>query len=163
MRLGGITMAPERGRPVRIFLTVALLTALSTTAFADSGTPCAQSGAIVGRCFVVHGRMFFPNGNPPVRISRLGTKRILGVFDGAKSDQSDDVLPVALRSKLGPEWDKYEVYGDFTLCPLTWERPGHMTVRLLEPADCQPRATSAAAINADGAPALRRHRSTTGV
>jgi hypothetical protein len=24
--------------------------------------------------------MFFPNGNPPVRISRLGTKRILGVL-----------------------------------------------------------------------------------
>ena len=70
--------------------------------------------------------MFFPNGNPPVRISRLGTKRILGVLDGAKSDQSDDVLPAALRSKLGPEWDKYVVYGDFTLCPLAQERPGHM-------------------------------------
>ena len=70
--------------------------------------------------------MFFPNGNPPVRITRLGTKRILGVLDGAKSDQSDDVLPAALRSKLGPEWDKYVVYGDFTLCPLAQERPGHM-------------------------------------
>jgi hypothetical protein len=123
MRLGGITMAPERGRPVRIFLTVALLTALSTTAF---GAPCAQSSAIVGRCFVVHGRIFFPNGNPPVRISRIGTKRILGVLDGAKRDDTDDVLPDDLRQRLGPEWDKYEVDGDFTLCPLTRERPGHM-------------------------------------
>jgi len=119
-------MAPERGRPVRIFLTVALLTALSTTAFADSGTSCTQSRAIVGRCFVIHGRMFFPNGNPPVRISRIGTKRILGVLDGAKRDDTDSALPDDLRQRLGPEWDKYEVYGDFNVCPLERERPGWM-------------------------------------
>jgi hypothetical protein len=79
-------------------------------AFAESGTPCARSRAIVGRCFVVHGRMFFPNGNPPVRISRLGTTRIIGVLDGAKRDDTDGVLPEDLRNRLGPEWDKYEVY-----------------------------------------------------
>jgi len=126
MKLGGTTMAPERGRLVRLFLAVALLAALSITAFADSGTPCAQSRAIVGRCFVVHGRMFFPNGNPPVRISRLGTKRILGALDGAKNDASDEVIPTDLRTKLGPEWDKYDVFGDFEVCPLTPERPGRM-------------------------------------
>jgi len=126
MKLGGTTMAPERGRLVRILSTVALLAALSSTALADGGTPCAQSHAIVGRCFVVHGRMFFPNGNPPVRISRLGTKRILGVLDGAKRDDTDAVLPDGLRQRLGPEWDKYDVFGDFEVCPLTPERPGHM-------------------------------------
>jgi hypothetical protein len=119
-------MAPERGRLVRILPIAALLAALSSTALADGGTPCAQSRAIVGRCFVVHGRMFFPNGNPPVRISRLGTKRILGVLDGAKRDDTDAVLPEDLRGRLGPEWDKYEVYGDFDVCPLAPERPGHM-------------------------------------
>jgi hypothetical protein len=70
--------------------------------------------------------MFFPNGNPPVRISRIGTKRILGVLDGAKRDDTDAVLPEDLRGRLGPEWDKYEVYGDFDVCPLAPERPGHM-------------------------------------
>ena len=118
----------ERGRPARILpLSIAaLLAMLSPAARADSGTPCAQSHAIVGQCFVVHGRMFFPNGNPPVRISRIGTKRILGVLDGAKRDDTDDVLPDDLRRRLGPEWDKFEVTGDFTLCPLARERPGHM-------------------------------------
>ena len=110
---------------VRILLWSVLLIALSVPALAD-GTPCAQSRVIVGQCFVVHGRMFFPNGNPPVRISRLGTKRILGVLDGARSDASDDVLPADLRKRLGPEWDKYDVFGDFEVCPLTRERPGHM-------------------------------------
>jgi hypothetical protein len=119
-------MAPERGRPVRILLTVALLVALSSIALADGSMPCAQSHAIIGRCFVIRGRMFFPNGNPPVRISRLGTKRILGVLDGAKSDASDDVLPADLRKKFGPEWDKYDVLGDFEVCPLTREQTGRM-------------------------------------
>jgi hypothetical protein len=118
----------DRGRPVRIFPTVALFGALSlaSAALADSGTPCAQSHAIVGRCFVVHGRMFFPNGNPPVRISRIGTKRILGVLDGAKRDDTDAVLPEDLRNRLGPEWDKYLVHGDFDVCPLTEEQPSRM-------------------------------------
>ena len=70
--------------------------------------------------------MSFANGTPGVRIWRIGTKRILGVLDGAGSAESDDVLPASLRSQLGPEWDKYEVYGDFTLCPLKRERPGYM-------------------------------------
>ena len=109
----------------RILLWSALLIGLSVPALAD-GTPCAKSRVIVGQCFVVRGQMFFPNGNPSVRISRLGTKRILGVLDGAKSDASDDVLPADLRSKLGPEWDKFDVYGDFDVCPLAPERPGHM-------------------------------------
>lgn len=119
-------MAPERGRPVRILLTVALLVALSSIAFADGGVPCAQSHAIIGRCFSVHGRMFFPNGNPPVRILRIGTKRILGILDGAKRDDTDAVLPNDLRGRLGPEWDKYEVTGDFDVCPLARERLGRM-------------------------------------
>jgi len=116
----------ERGRLVRIFPTAALFVAFFSAALADSGTPCAQSYAIVGRCFVVHGRMFFPNGNPPVRISRLGTRRILGVLDGAKDDASDAVLPADLRKRLGAEWDKHDVFGDFEVCPLTPERPGRM-------------------------------------
>jgi hypothetical protein len=120
----------ERGRPARISLaTIAALVGslfLAPAALADSGTPCAQSHAIVGRCFVVHGRMFFPNGNPPVRISRIGTKRILGVLDGTKRDDTDAVLPEDLRSRLGPEWDKYVVHGDFDVCPLTEEQPRRM-------------------------------------
>lgn len=97
-----------------------------TPAPADSGAPCAQSHRLIGRCFTIHGRMFFPNGNPAVRIGRIGTTRIVGVLDGAGSDESDDVLPASLRARLGPEWDNYVVYGDFEVCPLTRERPGRM-------------------------------------
>jgi hypothetical protein len=102
------------------------LAALVSPSHAEPGTPCAQSRAIVGQCFVVHGQMFFPNGNPPVRIWRTDTRRILGVLDGAQNDASDDVLPADLRKQLGPEWDKYNVYGDFTVCPFRRDRPGHM-------------------------------------
>jgi hypothetical protein len=109
----------------RIFLWSALLIALSAPALAD-GTPCAQSHKIVGQCFVVHGRMFFPNGTPGVRIWRIGSKRILGVLDGAGNAESDNVLPAKLTAKFAWAWDMYTVYGDFEVCPLAHERPGWM-------------------------------------
>jgi hypothetical protein len=104
----------------------AIVLALPVAARAEPGTPCAQSTAIVGRCFTVHGRMSFWNGNPPVRIHPTGSRRMLGVLDGAKSDASSAVLPADLRRQLGPEWDTNTVYGEFELCPLTKQRPGWM-------------------------------------
>ena len=78
-------------------------------------------------CTRVHGRLFAANGTPSLRIWPVGTRRLLGVHD----DANPDALPPELRGDHAPSMGatddaRVEVYGDFTVCPLTRDRPGHM-------------------------------------
>jgi hypothetical protein len=78
-------------------------------------------------CYRVHGRLFAANGTPSLRIWPVGTRRLLGVHD----DANPEALPPELRgghapSMGAPDDERVEVYGDFTVCPLTRDRPGHM-------------------------------------
>jgi hypothetical protein len=87
-------------------------------------------------CYRVHGRLFAANGTPSLRIWPVGTRRMLGVHD----DANPEALPPELRGDRAPSMgataaDRVEVYGDFTVCPLTRDRPGHMrmvTVKAVE-------------------------------
>jgi hypothetical protein len=103
------------------------LFAISLMAQAEGfDTPrCQGRTEIVGPCFSVHGRLAGANGNPSVRIWRIGTKRILGVDD-------DYELPPSLRNCGwgGPR----SMYGDFHVCPLSREQPGVMQFVCVESA-----------------------------
>ena len=95
-----------------------LIALLAAGAAAASAPPCTR----------VHGRLFAANGTPSLRIWPVGTKRLLGVHD----DAAPDALPPELRGAHAPsmaasadQGDRV-VYGDFTVCPLTRDRPGHM-------------------------------------
>ena len=72
---------------------------------------------VVGPCFKVHGRMSQYNGGTSFRIWKIGTHRMLGV-----ANEVDP--PKELLDKFR-DFDT-EVYGDFLVCPLTTEQPGHM-------------------------------------
>jgi hypothetical protein len=78
-----------------------------------------------GSCFSVHGRLEQANGVPSLRIWRIGTKRILGVFDCAGRDESPDAIPHSVKALVGP-YVSGPVYGDFLVCPFTSERAGWM-------------------------------------
>ena len=78
-------------------------------------------------CYPVHGRLFATNGTPSLRIWPVGTRRLLGVHD----DANPEALPPELRGDHAPSMGatddaRVEVYGDFTVCPLKRDRPGHM-------------------------------------
>ena len=85
---------------------------------------CKTDPDIVDACFTVHGRLDFWNGNPTVRIWRVGTRRILGT--------RDDPLPANLAKEM--DWG-VEAWGDFTVCPFTKERPGVMRTVCIESAE----------------------------
>ncbi len=104
-------------------------------------------------CYWTHGRLAVANGNPAFRIWRIGTHRILGVFNGPSHfpplTVADDESP-----EFPPELDRaYEVdnrahkratgimwaipppvFADFEVCPLDPERKGWMQSVCIESA-----------------------------
>jgi hypothetical protein len=80
---------------------------------------CRNDSRVVAACYSVHGRVSNWNGNPTRRIWVAGTKRLLGVRDGAP-------MPKFLEDTL-TSFD-VEVYGDFEFCPFKPQRPGVMQV-----------------------------------
>lgn len=88
-------------------------------------TPATE--ASIGPCGYVRGRMFLANGAPSVRIWVVGTKRILGV---TQQDVEFEKLPQnirqAWRNKDGVRDGGEDLYGDFSICPLTKSKAGRM-------------------------------------
>jgi hypothetical protein len=93
------------------------------------GKPCRQHPQIVGACFTFRGRMSSWNGAPSVRIWRVGTKRILGVSEQRFRLDGYCNLPRDLAGKLS--WDT-DLFGEFTVCPFTQEKPGAMRMVCVE-------------------------------
>lgn len=106
-------------RALLLFGAAALLVLLAPAADAA----CRTHPALVAACFRVHGRAALYNGNPTVRIWKLGTHRLLGVSDRRCQPPECEPLPDALRALLA--WD-HPVFGEFELCPFTRARPGVM-------------------------------------
>jgi len=120
----------------RIFILLSIIMSLSALPeavirAAEQGPPCEKRPDLVGACFVVHGRLSFYNGNPSFRIWRIGTKRILGVSDwqiiGDESAELANLrLPPDIQKRLQSDIFRTDIFGDFTVCPLSVERPGWM-------------------------------------
>lgn len=95
---------------------------------------CKNNADLVGRCFRIHGRAFFSNGTPDLRIWHVGTHKILGVTSRPEADDSDaPIAPPKLLNALG-NFDHF-VFGDFEVCPFTPKRRGHMQMVCVERAE----------------------------
>lgn len=71
-----------------------------------------------GDCFTFHGSAEIWNGNPSLRILRIGTKRIIGISDSCVDWPAgifDATRGIGTRA-----------FGEFTVCPLTKSKPGAM-------------------------------------
>ena len=90
--------------------------------------PCRTDPRVVGDCFEVRGRLNFGNGNPALRMWRVGTKRYLGIWD-----DEEPIVPANLGAVLGPGLGR-TVFGDFLVCPFTAERAGWMRMVCIEAA-----------------------------
>ncbi len=85
------------------------------------------AAALAGPCRTVHGRRALWNGTPAVRISVLGTHRVLGVVQ--PNARFDDLPPAVRRIWTGQDVDadwKTAIEGDFRVCPAAPARPGRM-------------------------------------
>lgn len=103
-------------------IVLATLAALPVTVQSVEPYACATDPELVAPCFELRGRLSFWNGTPSARIWRVGTKRMLGVHA--------DRLPPELGSKV-MGFDT-EIWGHYTVCPYTSERPGHMQFVCIE-------------------------------
>jgi hypothetical protein len=114
------------GRLATLALSVASFALAAHAEPGASGRPTKRAES----CFWVHGRLFAANGAPTFRIWPIGTKRILGVR-GAHG--SADPLPAPVRALAEPDAFQVDLYGDYRVCALTQERPGHMRfVRIMQ-------------------------------
>jgi hypothetical protein len=93
--------------------------------------PCREHPDLSGACFAVRGGMSYWNGNPSVRIRKLGTKRMLGVSEGRFFVPGYVNLPESIESQL--DWDS-ELVGDFLVCPFTEDEPDVMRLVCVESA-----------------------------
>jgi len=87
------------GTAVSLICTVILAQPTGASKAADH---CKNNAYLVGQCFRLHGRAFFSNGTPSLRIWHVGTKRILGVSAHPEADDAEDpIAPANLLSALG--------------------------------------------------------------
>jgi len=90
-------------------------------------------------CYWTHGRLSFTNGTPSVRLWKIGTSRILGIYSGPSSGPFDDGIVDDEDVELPPnlmkhDFTKSSVFADFEVCPLAPEKDGHMQPACIESA-----------------------------
>ena len=98
-----------------------------------SDPPCATRTDLNGACFDLRGRVSLGNGNPTVRIWRVGTGRILGVV-GVTGDEHPcglSAMPDALWMQID---EGHDLFADLTVCPITKEREGWMQMVCIDSA-----------------------------
>jgi len=118
----------------RILTSLLLILCISASAMSPpvpAEKSCREHPQLVGKCFTVHGRLSTYNGNPAVRLWRIGTKRVLGVSDQRFSLPGYRNIPEDLAKQLDGE---HEILGDFLVCPFTRPRPGEMQLMCIESA-----------------------------
>jgi len=98
---------------------------------APASQACKSDPDLVGACFPVNGTVSAWNGAPTFRISRTGTKRVLGITERPFPASVPVALPPPLAEKLNSD---VEAVGDFLVCPFTDEKPGHMQMVCVESA-----------------------------
>jgi hypothetical protein len=83
---------------------------------------------IVGECFTIHGRADNWGSCGPmtcVTIWRVGTKRVLGISGDLPANAKKLAYSGYSTGTPGTPFINH-VYGDFLICPLSHEKPGHM-------------------------------------
>jgi hypothetical protein len=91
-------------------------------------SPSCKSPRNAKSCYWVHGRLTYGNGTPAVRLWKVGTHRLLGIYSGPEVDRrsldnENPRLPGNVQDVFGPY---HSIFADFEVCPLEPEEPGTM-------------------------------------
>jgi hypothetical protein len=118
---------PFTWRPI-LLLLILVSTISGQTPSKSTLKPCRAQPTLVGKCFSLRGRLSLYNGNPTIRLWRVGTKRMLGV-SASYSREGYSSIPEELEKQLN--WEN-ELWGDFLVCPFTPQRPKAMQLICIE-------------------------------
>jgi|SRR5579862_4483320 len=126
----------DMGNKAIAYRTLFLLVLLTATAIVLSGAsqrvarrkiPC-ETPENVPMWYWAHGRLYGANGNPAVRLWKIGTTRVLGIYSGPSAtdvlDNEHPELPANINAKFKPM--ENEIFADFEICPLEPEKIGVM-------------------------------------
>jgi hypothetical protein len=125
----------------RIFSSVLLLAILTCSIVKISGSqkrkiPC-KTPENAASCYWTHGRLTYGNGTPALRLWKIGTHRLLGIYSGpsvnpSSMDNENPELPANIAAKFHPFENR--IFADFEVCPLEPERRGAMQMACVESA-----------------------------
>ena len=97
-----------------------------------------KTPAIAASCYWVHGRLGAANGNPTIRLWKIGTRHMFSILSGPGSPDRnpDDSLEPELPPNVEHAFKTIttRIYGDFEVCPLETEKPGEMQDACIESA-----------------------------
>lgn len=129
------THRPSSGPKLNALVLALLLLIISSVLFAQSAVPsekdksCRQHPNLIGKCFLVHGRLSIYNGAPAMRIWKVGTRRMLGVSEQRFAVEGYRNVPENIQSQINQD---VELFGDFLVCPFTSSKAGEMQMVCIE-------------------------------
>jgi len=89
---------------------------------------------VVRACFNIHGKLYVP-ANMRTRLWPLdGSKHEYAIHiddNGGGPTDFDPPMPESVRTLLNPQ---HNVFGDFTICPFTLEKPGMLQIGCIDSA-----------------------------
>jgi len=108
----------------------------TTKTTATRKTPC-RTPANATSCYWTRGRLEFYNGNPSLRLWKIGTHRLLGIYSGPSvdrygEDSGNPELPRSAERTFKPMVNR--IFADFEVCPLEPEQKGAMQAVCIEAA-----------------------------
>jgi hypothetical protein len=124
----------------------ALISALALCALAAQAIPqqterrkiACKMPENTASCYWTHGRLAVYNGRPPLRLWKIGTRRILAIYSGPSIKRGDErdmmnpELPPNLKTLFRASDER--ILGDFEVCPIDADRPGEMQAACIESA-----------------------------
>jgi len=134
-------MADRRDQTVLRCLLLAMLfvTISAETSPAYVRKYVCKTPKLAPSCYWTHGRLEFTEGTPALRLWKIGTRRILGIYSGPETypgdlnlDNENPELPANLQGRLNGFENR--IYADFEVCPLEPEKPETMQAACIEAA-----------------------------
>jgi hypothetical protein len=130
-------------------MRIALIAALALCAVAAQAIPQdtakrkipCKTPQNAASCYWTHGRLKVANGNPSLRVWKIGTKHLFGIYSGPSTfpprtseDSESPELSANLENLDNALDDGGVIFADFEMCPLRPERPGQMQPAYIESA-----------------------------
>src|SRR5215813_14446368 len=114
---------------ILVTLVFASITSIQPRAPQPQDKSCRQHPQLVGKCFMIHGRLSIYNGAPAMRLWKIGTRRMLGVSEQRFAVSGYRNVPENVQNQINQDVD---LFGDFLVCPFTRAKAGEMQLVCIE-------------------------------